>query len=442
MRRLAIVVAVLPWGAGALSACGDDTITLPYQDGGLRDSTTTFEAATPFDAAGDVTTAEAGDAAAAPPSRLLLSFNGSIKSELVAFGVASKAVDGRLTYDDYLGTAYVSGGTPWLLEQSTDVVARLDALKPWIVDASWNVAMNDLTDAGDAQGYSDPQAVVVAGAKGYVLRFTRNLIGIIDPTKTVDAGPPSASIDLSGEVQAAGDGYAQPVAGAYAAAEKRVYVLLANINRLDVTSNGYVLLCANTTATVVAIDTTSDTLVDLNGAAPGHGWALGGYNPFGAGSLVYDAKTGSKGRLLILHSGCNQPGADGGVGPMVKREVEMLDLSTGQAQMLLDLTAAPFPQSLTYIDAHHAVVQTDTAYAWDPTTTTLGAAIPNAPDAFAYDGAGNLLGVKASYGTDGGLTGYDVVSVSLAGGTATKLGTDPFSLPSGFVGGVSLWPAP
>ena len=44
--------------------------------------------------------------------------------------------------------------------------------------------MNDLTDAGYAQAYSDPQAVIVgAGAQAYVLRYNRNLIGVIDTVR-------------------------------------------------------------------------------------------------------------------------------------------------------------------------------------------------------------------------------------------------------------------
>jgi len=383
-------------------------------------------------------------AGSAPPPRLLLSYYGVASSELVAFGLQSKAVDGRMTYNDPLGTTYVGTTAPWLLEQATDVVARLDARQPWVVDASWNVAMNDLTDAGYAQSYADPQAVIVgAGPKAYVLRYNRNLVGILDTSSAADGGVPIGSIDLSGEVQAAGDGYAQPVAGVFVAAQQRVYVLLANIDRLDVTAGGFELLCANTTPTVVAIDTTSDTLVDLNGAAPGHGWPLVGYSPIlGPGALAYDALTGSNGRLLVLDAGCNATTGDGGAGSLVKREVESLDLATGDAQELLDLTSQAFPGGLTYIDAHHAIVQLDTTALWDPTATVLGAAIPNAPDAFAYDGVGNLLGVKKNVDADSGLTGYDVLSVTVPAGTVTKLGSNPFTLTGGGVAGVTLWPAP
>jgi hypothetical protein len=427
---------------------------LPFQDGGPDTSTGTFDGPNPYDAATLVDSAappdggDAGDAEAGPPppSRLLLTYNGSSSSELVAFGLASKVVDGRMTYPDSLGTAYVGPTAPWLLEQTTDVVARLDGQKPWAVDSSWSVAMNDLTDAGFAQSYSDPVAVVVnALGKAYVLRYTRNLVAILDTTKSVDGGAPLGSIDLSSEVQAAGDGYVQPVAGVYVAAQSRVYVVLGNIDRNLVVDNGFVLECAATSPTVVAIDTTHDTLVDLNGGdgAGSKGWPLSGYNPvLGPAAIAFDPSTGTSGRLLVLEAGCNEVAGDGGVGALVKRQVESIDLATGKTSLLLDLTAAEFPQSLTYIDAHHAIVQTDTAYEWDPTTTTLGAAIASAPDSFAYDGAGHLVGLTSNYAADGGFEGFSVLSVPVDGGTVTTLGTNPFTLTNGFPGGVALWPAP
>jgi hypothetical protein len=409
-----------------------------------------FEAATPFDAGDFVDSpgpADGGPEAEAgppPPSRLLLTYNGSASSEVVAFGLKSRAVDGRLTFPDSLGSAYAGTTAPWLLEQFNSVVGRLDAQQPWVIDATWNVAMNDLTDAGYAEGYADPQAVLVAaGAKAYVLRYTRNLVGVLDTSQSPDGGSPTGSIDLSSELQSAGDGYVQPVGGVYVEAQKRLYVVLGNINRTDVVDNGFVLLCASTTPTVVAIDTTTDTLVDLNGADAGNGWPLLGYNPAqGPTGFAYDSATGTNGRLLVLEAGCNELGADGGAGALVKREVEAIDLATGQASQLLDLTSNGFPYDLTYVDVHHAVVAADQTYAWDPTTTTLGATLANAPESFVSDGAGNLVGMNTDYDADGGVTGYDVVSTSLASGTVTKLGTFQFTLTNGFPGGVALWPAP
>ena len=88
---------------------------------------------------------------------------------------------------------------PWLLEQGVDVVARLDAAKPWLVDSSWNVA----EDIPDVFSNANPQAVIVgAGDKAYVLPYLRNAISVIDTSSAVDGGLPLKTIDLSALVQA------------------------------------------------------------------------------------------------------------------------------------------------------------------------------------------------------------------------------------------------
>jgi hypothetical protein len=397
--------------------------------------------------------AEASADVLAPPPRLLLSYNGSSTSELVAFGLESKAVDGRLIYPGFIGTTYVTPTSPWLMEQANDVVARLDPLQPWVIQSSWNVALNDETDSGFAEPFSNPDGVVVgAGSKAYVLRYTRNLIAVIDSSSVADSGAPLRTIDLSGELQTGGDGYVEMTAGWYDASNQRVYVLLGNINRGDVACNGYCQLCSSTSPTIVAIDTTTDTLVPLHGDAgagasdasagdagvASSGYVLQGYDPaFGSSPMVYDS---TNNRLLVLETGCNVLGGDGGAGALVKREVEAVSLVDGSTQVLLDLTSAAFPEAIFYMDPHHVILQLDTAYMWDPTTTTLGPAIPNAPDTFSVDGQGNLLGVTQNYSPDGGPAGISILSVSSGDGGVTMLGQNPFSLTNGFIGGAQVWP--
>jgi hypothetical protein len=442
-----MVRAALAWSVAALLGCGgnDDTAPIPAADAGhdgSTDATATGDAnaqspdAQPAEAGGNDAVAETPPDGGAP-SRMLLSYNGSSESELVAFGLTSKAVDGRLVYPGFIGTTYVTASSPWLLEQANDVVARLDTQEPWVVRSSWNVALNDAADGGSP--YSDPAAVVVGtGAKAYVLRYTRNEIAVLDTSNPADGGVPIGSIDLSSQVQADGDGFVEMSAGVYVPSKGLVYVLLANINSGNVGCDGYCLICSDTHPTVVAIDVASDKLVDLNGSAAGVALSLQGYQPIlGQGTMAYDAESD---RLLVLESGCNV-GGDGG-GPLQWRQIEQLSLFTGEATTLLDLDTYGFPQQLVYIDAHQAIVQLDTAYTWDPTTSALGPAVVNAPDAFAYDGAGNLLGVSAQTGADGGMSGWSVVSVRMADGNVTTLGQNPFSLPNGFVSGVQLWPEP
>jgi hypothetical protein len=479
MQKSMVVCTALVWGAAAgllsvLSACnnGDDstsqvptpkdggadasladaravdasTVDAGQDDASLLDATlpdgggSLLDASSP-DVQGVPDDANATGEAGPPPARLLLSNNAS-QSELVAFNVGTGQVDGRLIYPGFIGTTAIAPGSPWLLEQAVDVVARLDPVQPWKVASSWNVALNDRRDGGDA--YADPDAVVVgAGSKSYVLRYTRNEIAVIDSSVVADGGAPLGTIDLSGQVQAAGDGIVEMSAGVYVPSKQLVYVLLGNIDRANVSSDGYTLLCANTHPTVVAIDVTTDTLVDLNGAAPGMGLALSGYNPgLGQGTIAYDAQSD---RLLVLEGGCNQALDGGGAGALVGREVEELSLFTGQSQKLLDLNTQGFPSEFIYVDANRAILQFDfsTTYAWDPTSPALGPLVANAPDSFAWDGVANLLGIKARYDADSGaVVGYDVISVRLADGLVTKLGADPFSLSGGFPSGVQLWPSP
>src|SRR5207244_480767 len=105
-----------------------------------------------------------------------------------------------LRFPGFIGTTWTNSTDPWLLEQSNDLVARLDRVEPWIVRSSWSVKGTDRPDG--SPGYSDPDAVVVgAGNKAYVLRYTRNQIAVLDTTVTADAGAPSSAIDLSAFVQ-------------------------------------------------------------------------------------------------------------------------------------------------------------------------------------------------------------------------------------------------
>lgn len=454
---LVAVGAVVWTGAGGvvLAGCGDDTV-LAAPDGGT-DGSVSFDAP-PYEAGNGETggendaTADAGDGGdtqAPTPSRLLLSYNGTSQSELVAFGLQSGAIDGVYVYPAFIGTSFVTPNSPWLLEQSNDLVARLDPLQPWQVQSSWNVALNDyVADAGFSSSYSDPDAIVVgAGTKTYVLRYTRNLVAVLDSSQVVDGGTPMKTIDLSSLLQADGDGYVEMAAGYYDPTTQRVYVLLGNIDRFNVAPDGYTLLCAATAPTLVAIDTTSDTLVDLNPDGGTMGWTLPGYNPtFGTASMVYDPSNG--GRLLVLQAGCNTADADGGAGPLAQREIDSISLSDGTAQKLVDLSAAAFPSGLYYVDAQHVIVQLDTAYMWNPSSSTLGAAIPNAPMAFSPDGKGNLVGITQPIAADGGVGPWTVVSVNFVDGGVTTLGINPFpaddagGVGPGYVSGAQLWPAP
>jgi hypothetical protein len=384
------------------------------------------------------TTGLGEDGGAPPPARLLLSASAATQSELAVFGLQSAAVDGRITYAGSFGTTTTTSSSPWLLEPTTDVVARLDPIQPWIVRSTWNVALSDATDAGVTTPYSYPDAVILgAGANAYVLRYTRNHIAVIDTSADVDGGVPSSTIDLSGQVQPGGDGYVEMTAGYFDPASNDAFILLGNINRSAVASDGS-LLCAGTNPTVVAIDTATNALVSL-GDAGIHGALLQGYAPtLGPSPMVYDP---ANDRLLVLESGCTMGEGDGGLGPVTRRGVEAVSLVDGSVTQLIDLTTQSTPRAIFYVDAHHVILQLATAFMWDPSSTMLGAAIPGAPAAFTVDGEGNLIGVDPQLAADGG-HGWNIISVDVADGGVTTLGQNPFILSSGVVSGVQLWPSP
>jgi hypothetical protein len=408
---------LLPWVLANVGCGGDDTTATA--DGGSRDAETE---------------AEAG----ATPEHVLVTVNYEKTSELVAVNVETKKVDGRLTFPGFIGlTDAHSTLFPFLLEQSNDLVARLDPVRPWVIDSSWNVALKDEIDGGAA--YSDPDAVVVGTEnKAYVLRYTRNDIAVIDTAERVDAGKPSGTIDLASLLQKKDtDGTVEMAAGVYVAAKKRLYVLLENIDRNLVNGEGE-LLCSDTLSTIVAISTTDDTLVNL-GTGPGGSIALTGFDPV---SVVYDSEND---RLLISEAGCNaapasDAGPDAGAGPVSKRGVEAVNLADGSTKVLLDASENGFPSGFVYVNKNQAVLGFDftgkEVYQWDPTKSKLGSLIPHAPDTFTSDDKGNLLGTIAV----GSST--SVVSVAIATGKSTTLDSDPFTKSGFFVGGVDVWPHP
>ena len=359
-----------------------------------------------------------------------------------------RRVDGRLTYPDSLGTAFVGHhGDPWLLEQSTDIVARLDPQQPWVVDSSWNVAMSDASDAGFASSYSDPTAVVVgAGTKAYVLRYTRNLVAVLDTSQVVDGGAPTSSIDLSSELQAAGDGYVaddrRRLRGRAEARLRRArehQPLRRRAERLRAALRDH------------DADGHRDRHDERHAGRPQRRGARAtagrcvGFNPIlGPGALAYDAQTGASGRLLVLDAGCNPTAGDGGVGAARQREVESIDLATGQAQPLLDLTVAAVPRGPHL----HRRATTPSSRSTRRRTCGTRRRARSAPPSPTRPTRSSTTGSATSSASRALRRGRRLrglrrrLGVACRAGTVTKLGSNPFTLTNGFVGGVSLWPAP
>jgi hypothetical protein len=453
MKTTAVVVAASLLGAAILIGCGGDDVTLAPEagaDGGgdahPRDGTVGDGPTS--DITSDVAKEATSDAdAALGPQRVLVTSQGSDTSELVAVNVAMHTVDGTLSYPGFGTTDAHSKVFPFVLEQENNIVGRLDALRPWIVDSSWNVLLKDGIDGGFP--YTDPFAAVVgAGDTTYVLRYNRNDIAVINALQMVDAGKPLHTIDLSSLVQAGGDGAVEMTGGVYVAAKNLVYVVLGNINQNTVLPPTYDLLCTDTTSTVIGIDTTKNAVANLGGSGPGGSIPLKGFDPVIDG-IVYDEMNN---RLLILEAGCNKPGTsvDAGPGPVLKRGVEAVNLADLTTTILIDTSSmfasgSGYPSGIVYISPTQAVLGFDftgsEVYNWNPTSSTLGSLIPNAPDLFTYDGAGNLLGTSTTENDAGSIT--SVVSVDIATGKSTTLSANPFGdAGAGIIGGVDVWPHP
>jgi hypothetical protein len=393
------------------------------------------------------------DAAPSGPQRLLVTFAAAQTAELVAVNVLAKSVDGRLGFAGFGSTDTRNTTSPFLLEQNADVVAKLDSVSPWMVDATWNVEGTDGPDGGPLYA-ADPVQVVEVGTKAYVLRYNRNELAVINDAAGLEGGTQTSTIDLSSFVQSGdADGLVEMAAAVYVPSTQRLYVALANINQVEEAAYGGTVVCSGEVSTVIAIDTLTDSLVSLNGTGPAGSLALTYFDPM---SVVYDSV---ENRLLVVGAGCYgapTAGTDGGLGPAVQRGVEAVDLATGASTSLLELSASAFPvgfndtpTGFAYIDATHAVLGFDSTgqavYMWDPTGGTLGSLIPNAPDVFTYDGNGNLLGTRVDTSDAGvaSVTSTDVVSVTVPGGVSTTLGTNVTSLVGlTYVASVNIWPHP
>jgi len=436
-RNICMVHAIACAAFGVVSACtGDDVVLGP--DAGPPKTDATIDQTAP-DAGADV------DATMLGPRLLMTNFGTS--GELATFDTQQGAVAGRVAFPGY-GVVERSGSDTFLLETGSDVVAKLDPSSLASVTASWSVAGADVIDGG--QSYADPvQVVEVATNKAYVLRYNRNQIAIVDPSQAADAGAPTGTIDLSSLVQAGDEDGAVDMTGAvYDVSRQRVYVLLGNV---DLTAYGpapdYPLLCVGTKMTLIAIDATNDTLVDLGGTGPGGGVELLGYDPQAAyyGGFTLDV---SNDRVLVVSFGCSPTSGDGGVGATQQRIVEAVDLKTNTTTQLLDANGQDYPNVFRLIDATHAIIQFGfapylTTYEWNPTETSLGPALVTAPDVFDYDPVNlRILGPQSTLADDGGAGPTNVIAVTVLGaggvplpdGGVAVLGQNPFLQSGGYLG--------
>ncbi len=430
----------------AAAGCGDDEVFNTTDAG-------SFEAG-PLPESGPNVQPEGGDSAVpsncgdptGAPERLLLTINGAT-SEVAAFNLASKTVDGRFGFKASTGQTFSFGTDPYVVEQGADIVARMNAQRPWEPISTWNVAGDDRVDGGPN---AQPVAVVVPSCgKGYVLRFESNKIAVIDTTKSADGGAPASYIDLSSLVQTEDtDGRVEMTSALYIPSKKLIYVLLGGWDKTKVATDGFTALCATSKPSIIAIDPDTDKVVSLGGTAPGGGIALEGYSPTLGNELVYDA---ARDRLLVLNTGCNVDTGGGVAGAVTRRTVDEANLATKQSKTVLDVNALGFPGTLALLDGNRAALTfffPNQAFFWDPSSPNLGPEIPGSLDYGAFDSKGNLVGGRRT-SIDGGAM-VEVLSVPYASGdggtldaaTVQTLGTNPFTANSGFIGGAEVWPRP
>lgn len=448
MKRALVAATSLAFVvSGVLSACDDgvDSVVAtdggPSGEGGALDATAPTDGGGGVDAASDATgadAADAGDADAGPeghPPWLLLSVNYQSDSELIAYSPSANAVDGRLAYSGFVGLTMIDAlGRPFLLEQTTDRVVELDPLAPWKERASWDVRGTDGVDGGAVN--ADPVAVVpTTPGKAYVVRFNRNHLAVIDDTLKGDASAPTKTIDLSAYLDPSDtDQSVDPVGAVYT--NGKLYVLLANLDLNKVSPTGYFTICTSTQPTLLAIDPATDAVVSVVDGGAASGIKLPGYNS-NLNGLYLDAP---RHRLLALQGGCNPELADAGKGPLARRQVDAIDLTTGNVTVAVDLNGEGFPNAMVRAGADEMVIGFDfySAKRWSLTSTTLGADLGESLTSFAADPQGNVSGVRTTYLADGGST-RELVTIPSDGGATTVHGPLPTQKSGGFAGAVDYF---
>lgn len=317
--------------------------------------------------------------------------SGCTQSELAAVDVANGCVLGRSTFADSDVGPRASGGRAFLVERSNGM---LDVLTP----SAAVTARIDLHGADGGSAYIDPHDVVFAhpsggAAKAYVSLYGGDGIAVVD----LDARRLETTIDLSAFLDTSDtDGSADPDVGFYDAATGRAYFVL---QRTDVNTAyvfPFVIACPPVPSVLVAIDTTTDTLVDLNGGDAGVGLALGLVAP--ADVAVDEAAR----RALLLSNGCGRS-VDGGV-TRVLAGVESVNLDTLATSVLYAPTSQDFPSRIVLLGADSALIQSfdasfDTLWnQWAPSSSALGAALAGVPDLAVAETTDTLLGVAWTNG--------------------------------------------
>jgi hypothetical protein len=300
---------------------------------------------------------------------------------MTATAVSSVALDtgkieGTTEFADKDGIAFSSAGLGFAIERTNDKVDLLDgnAIKTTF----------DLKDLGNGD-------TVALADKAYVPLLQQSLITVLD----LKAGTVSSRIDLSKYNDPSdSDGSADIGAAVYDSTKKIAYFVLGRIDFTTFDAAGH-LPCSTTKALIVAIDATTDEVIDLNGTADGEAAELSLTSPSSV-SLAAD------GSLVVLADGCYTDTT------LKNSGVEVVDTTTGLSQIVYASKSGDFLGKLVLTGASDALLGTfDSSftshwYKFDLTAGKLGDELIGVPDAVSFDGT-NLLGVD----TTGAVVSYD-----------------------------------
>ncbi|HEX7669657.1 MAG TPA: hypothetical protein VF395_08745, partial [Polyangiaceae bacterium] len=150
---------------------------------------------------------------------------------------------------------------------------------------------------------------------------------------------------------------------------------------------------------IIAVDTTTNAIVDLDADGGGVGIRLPLVGP---GSVTKQAD----GSLLFVADGCSGTESDGGF-MRTKHGLFSVDLGTGTTKVLFPGETNAYLDGLLALgDGTYALSQANgsTFHRFDPAAPTrLGAALTSVPGSAIAGNPGTLLGLELGKGADGGV---------------------------------------
>ena len=264
---------------------------------------------------------------------------------------------------------------------------------------------------------TNPSAIVVSpnGNDAYVLFYGANKLGRADlaTNKIVE------TIDLGAYLDATdGDGNVDAASAIYSSADKRLYFTLQRIDVTTIAAPDFQLACPQKPSLLLALDTLTHKLADLNGSAQGQGLALKTTNPV---DLSLDP-TGQ--RLLILSAGC----FDKGKKTRAHHGIEAVNITNLQSSILLNPSEPDFLSRLIYLGGNQALVQHfDSTFKefWSRLELgkTFGPNLKEPPTAAVWDKKGSLFGTRVTSAKT-----TELVEFSLSQETHKVLLANPYTL--------------